>query len=82
VRGGGAECEIREKEGGVLIDGEGGEEGVWDVKRSGSEEDFEGGRGCGDKGDGVGFVKTMITVFWLYSKPWVGPRGKGRVGGK
>jgi len=82
VCGGGAKCEIGEKEGVVLKDGEGGEEGVWDVKWGGSEEDVKGRRRCGDEGDGVDLVKTVITVFWVYSKPWVGPRGNGRVGGK
>jgi len=82
VRGGGTQCEIRKKEGVVVVDGESGEEGVWEVKRSGGEKDFEGGGGCCDKGDGVGFVKAVIMVFWLYSKPWVGPRGNGGVGGK
>jgi len=82
VCGGGAESEVGEKEGVVEIDSEGGEKGVWDVKRGGGEEEFEGGGGRGDKGDGVGFVKTVITVFGVYSKAWVGPRRKGRVGGK
>jgi len=79
---GGAKCEIRKEEGVVVVDGKGGEKGVWDVKRGGGEEDFERGGGRGDKSDGVEFMKTVITVFWLYSKPWVGPRGKGGVGRK
>ena len=80
--GGGAECEIREVKGVIAVNGEGGKEGVRKVKRSGGEKDFEGWGGCCDKGDGVDFVKAVITVFWLYSKPWVGPRGKGGVWGK
>jgi len=63
VCGGGAECEIREVKGVIAVNGEGGEEGVWEVKRSGGEKDFEGGGGVGDKGDGIGFVETVITVF-------------------
>jgi len=82
VCGGGAESEVGKKEGVVVIDGEGGEEGVWDVKRGSGEEDFEGGGGRGEKGDGVGFVKMVIMVFRLYSKAWVGPRREGRVWGK
>jgi len=73
VRGGGAECEVRKKKGVVLIDGEGSKERVWEVKRGGGEEEFEGGGGRGDKGDGVGFVKAVITVFGVYSKTRVGP---------
>ena len=80
--GRGAKCEVRKEEGVVLIDSEGGEEGVWEVKRSGGEEDFEGEGGRCDKGDGVGFMKAVITVFWLYSKSWVGPRRDGGVRGK
>jgi len=41
--------EVRDEEGVVLEDGKGGKEGVWSVKGSGSEEDFEGGRGGGDE---------------------------------
>jgi len=55
---------------------------VWDVKGGSDKEDLEGGGGCGDKCDGVGFVKMVVTVFWMYSKAWVGPQGKGGVGGK
>jgi len=66
----------------MVIDGEGGKEGVWDVKGGGGDEDLEGGGGRGDESDGVELVKTVITVFWMYSKPWVGPQGKGRVRGK
>jgi len=82
VSGRGAEGEVGDNEGVVMKDSEGGKEGVWDVKGGGGDEDFEGRRGGGDKSDGVEFMKTVITVFWLYSKPWVGPRGKGGVGRK
>ena len=66
----------------MVEDSEGGEEGVWGVKRGGDKEKFEGGRRGGDKGDGVALMELAITVFWVYSKAWVGPRGKSRVGGK
>jgi len=82
VRGGRTKGEIGKKEGVVVVDGEGGEKGVWDVKRSGGDENLEGGRGRGDNGDGVEFVKTVITVFGSNSKAWVGPRREGRMGGK
>jgi len=77
-----AEGKVRDEEGVAVKDGEGGEKGVWDVKGGSDEEDFEGGRGRGDECDGIGFVKAVITVFWMYSKAWVGPCGKGRVRGK
>jgi len=57
--------EVGDEEGVVVEDGKSGKEGVRSVEGSGGEEEFEGGRGGGDEGDGVVFVKTVITVFWL-----------------
>jgi len=82
VCGGWTKGKVGDEKGVAVEDGEGGEEGVWDVKGGGGDEDLEGGRGRSDESDGVGFMKMVITVFWMYSKLWVGPQGKGRVGGE
>jgi len=80
--GHGAEREVRDKEGVVVKDGKSGEERVWDVERSGGNEDFEVRRGCGDGGDGVFMMEFFIRDRGMYSKPWVGPQREGRVRGK
>ena len=77
-----AEGEVGDKKGVVVKDGEGGEEGVWDVKRGGGEEEFEVRRRGGDEGDGVFAVEFFIMVILLYSKTRVGPLWKGRMRGK
>jgi len=82
VCGGGTEGEIGDEKGVVVKDGKGGKEGVRDVKGGGDKEDLEGGRGCSDESDGVGFMKAVITIFWVNSKVWVRPQGKGRMGRK
>jgi len=60
---GGAEGKVGDEEGVVMEDGEGGEEGVRDVKGGGDKKDFEGWRRCSDECDSVGFVEAVITVF-------------------
>jgi len=56
VGGCGAEREVGEKEGVIVKDGEGGKERVWDVERSGGDEDLEVRRGGSDGSDGVFMV--------------------------
>jgi len=82
VCGGGTKGEVGDEKGVAVKDGKGGKEGMWDVKGGSDEEDLEGRRGRSDDGDGVGFMKAVIMVFRMYSKVWVGPRGKGRMGRK
>jgi len=53
VGGRGAEGKVGDKEGVIVKDGEGGEEGVGDVKGGGDEKDLEGGGSGGDGSDGV-----------------------------
>jgi len=82
VGGHGSKCKVGDKEGGVMKDGKSGKERVWDVERSGGEEDLEVWRRGGDDGDSVFVMEFFIRDCGVYSKPWVGPRRKGRVRGK
>jgi len=41
VGGRGSKCKVGDEEGGVVKDGEGGEERVWDMERSGGDEYLE-----------------------------------------
>jgi len=61
VSGSGAQGKVGDEKGVVVEDGEGGEEGVWSVKRSGGKEDFEGGGWHGDDGDSIKFVEMEYT---------------------